>query len=63
MLDAEVGSLVEVLLSKNPPILERTMKCLNYGAENVDVGLALETEWIGRTTATEGIADFAERDR
>jgi enoyl-CoA hydratase/carnithine racemase len=61
-LDAEVQALVEVLLEKNPRTLERTKKCLNYGADDIAVGLALESEWIGRYK-TEGIADFRDRDR
>ncbi|MGV0806557.1 enoyl-CoA hydratase/isomerase family protein [Mycolicibacterium setense] len=61
-LDAEVQALIEVLLEKNPRTLERTKKCLNYGADNIAVGLALESEWIGRYP-TEGIADFPIRER
>jgi len=61
-LDAEVHALIEVLLEKNPRTLERTKKCLNYGADNIAVGLALESEWIGRGR-TDGIADFPDRDR
>ena len=62
LLDAEVQALIEVLLEKNPRALERTKKCLNYGADNVAVGLALESEWIGRYR-TDGIADFPDRER
>jgi enoyl-CoA hydratase len=61
-LDAEVQALIEVLLEKNPRALERTKKCLNYGADNIAVGLALESEWIGRYK-TDGIADFPDRER
>jgi enoyl-CoA hydratase/carnithine racemase len=61
-LDAEVQALIEVLLEKNPRTLERTKKCLNYGADNIAAGLALESEWIGRQP-TEGIADFPDRQR
>jgi enoyl-CoA hydratase len=61
-LDAEVQALIEVLLEKNPRTLERTKKCLNYGADNIAVGLALESEWIGRYP-TEGIADFPVREK
>lgn len=61
-LDAEVEALIEVLVEKNPRTLERTKKCLNYGADNIVVGLALESEWIGRYP-TEGIADFPIRER
>lgn len=61
-LDAEVQALIEVLLEKNPRTLERTKKCLNYGADNIAVGLSLESEWIGRHR-TDGIADFPDRDR
>ncbi len=61
-LDAEVEALIEVLLEKNPRTLERTKKCLNYGADNIAVGLALEAEWIGRHK-TEGVSDFRDRER
>src|SRR5918994_7597296 len=61
-LDAEVQALIEVLLEKNPRTLERTKKCLNYGADDIAVGLALESEWIGRYR-TDGIADFPDRER
>ena len=61
-LDDEVEALVGVLLEKNPRTLERTKKCLNYGADNVAVGLALESEWIGRPM-TVGIAEFPDRER
>jgi enoyl-CoA hydratase/carnithine racemase len=61
-LDTEVQALIEVLLEKNPRTLERTKKCLNYGADDIGVGLALESEWIGRYP-TEGIADFPIRER
>lgn len=61
-LDTEVEALIEVLLEKNPRTLERTKKCLNYGADNIAVGLALESEWIGRRK-TDGIADFRDRER
>jgi enoyl-CoA hydratase/carnithine racemase len=60
-LDAEVQALVEALLEKNPRTLERTKKCLNYGADNIAVGLALESEWIGRAP-TGGVADFPDRE-
>jgi enoyl-CoA hydratase len=61
-LDAEVQALIDVLLAKNPRTLERTKKCLNHGANNIDFGLALESEWIGRNT-TAGISDFRDRER
>jgi enoyl-CoA hydratase/carnithine racemase len=61
-LDAEVQALIDVLLEKNPRTLERTKKCLNYGADDIAVGLALESEWIGRQP-TNGVADFPDRSR
>lgn len=61
-LNDEVQALIEVLLEKNPRTLERTKKCLNYGADDIAVGLALESEWIGRYR-TDGIADFPVRER
>ncbi|RYF52475.1 MAG: enoyl-CoA hydratase/isomerase family protein [Comamonadaceae bacterium] len=59
-LDAEVQSLIEVMLAKEPRVVERTKKCLNYSADNIATGLALESEWIGRAK-TAGIADFTDR--
>ena len=61
-LDTEVESLIEVMLAKESRVVERTKKCLNYGADNITTGLALESEWIGRTK-TAGIADFTDRAR
>jgi enoyl-CoA hydratase len=61
-LDADVQALIDVLLEKNPLTLERTKKCLNYGADNIEFGLALESEWIGRYT-TAGVSDFRDRER
>jgi enoyl-CoA hydratase/carnithine racemase len=62
-LDAEVQALIEVMLAKNPRAVERTKKCLNYGAElHISAGLALESEWIGRVK-TEGMADFTDREK
>jgi len=61
-LDAEVDALIEVMLAKNPRAVERTKKCLNYGADNIAVGLALESEWIGRSK-TAGIAAFTDTEQ
>ncbi|MFG1667804.1 enoyl-CoA hydratase/isomerase family protein [Streptomyces sp. Y7] len=61
-LDAEVESLIEVMLAKEPRVVERTKKYLKYGADNIDFGLALESEWIGRAL-TEGVRDFRDRDK
>jgi enoyl-CoA hydratase/carnithine racemase len=62
-LDSEVASLIEVMLAKDPRVVERTKKCLNYGAElHISAGMALESEWIGRVLTT-GIADFTDRDK
>jgi enoyl-CoA hydratase len=61
-LDAEVDALVEVMLAKNPRAVERTKKCLNYGADNIAFGLALESEWIGRSK-TAGMAAFTDAEQ
>jgi enoyl-CoA hydratase/carnithine racemase len=61
-LDAEVEALVEVMLAKEPRAVERTKKYLNWGADNIAFGLALESEWIGRPR-TAGVADFPDRDK
>ena len=60
MLDSEVDALIQVMLAKDARAVERTKKCLNYGADNIAMGLALESEWIGRSK-TSGMADFTDR--
>ena len=62
-LDVEVESLIEVMLAKDPKAIERTKKCLNLGAElPISAGLALESEWIGRTI-TAGMGDFTDPEK